>query len=154
TISLRTVHITRCLLDSLAQQWETTNDPRSQPMMLRHRALGFLLCVPATITLAVSREMTIQDLGTLGGYPTEAHAINDRGQVVGTALVASGGNRAFLWESGRMTDLGYENVVPVDINDQGQILLQPLVLTPYLGRSPLLQRSLWPPEADWRTSRA
>ena len=51
-------------------------------------------------------EYTITDLGTLGGDESGAYGINDSGQVVGQAQKASGQKRAFLYESGTMTDLG------------------------------------------------
>jgi probable HAF family extracellular repeat protein len=59
------------------------------------------------------------DLGTLPGDSySVAEAINDQGQIVGRS--GSGmGERAFLWEDGRMTDLGVYNAV--DINNSGQI---------------------------------
>ena len=58
-----------------------------------------------------------QDLGTLGGS-TEARAINDRGQVVG-----SSNGHAFLWDGGNMQDLGSlgGSAWAADINNQGQI---------------------------------
>lgn len=46
------------------------------------------------------------DLGTLGGAVSAASGVNDAGQVVGFAAIASGDAHAFRWESGRMTDLG------------------------------------------------
>lgn len=75
------------------------------------------------------------DLGTLGGYRSEAFGINDLGQVVGGADPFSepqsscGGcvpAHAFLWQSGVMSDLG---TLPganfsfgLVINNQGQIV--------------------------------
>lgn len=46
------------------------------------------------------------DLGTLGGPVSEALSVNDRGQVSGMATIPSGEQHAFLWENGKMTDLG------------------------------------------------
>jgi probable HAF family extracellular repeat protein len=37
---------------------------------------------------------------------TQATALNDRGQVVGSSFTKGGKQRAFLWENGRMKDLG------------------------------------------------
>jgi len=76
----------------------------------------------------------MRDLGTLGGPGSRAAAINDLGQVVGWAN--TGGStkqlsgtyaiqRAFLWESGRMCDLGTfggPESHAVAINDNGQIV--------------------------------
>jgi probable HAF family extracellular repeat protein len=46
------------------------------------------------------------DLGTLGGSASFATDINARGQIVGFSNTASGVEHAFLWEKGKMTDLG------------------------------------------------
>ena len=66
------------------------------------------------------------DLGTLDGFlSSEAFAINDLGQIVGAS-----GKRAFIWESGMMTDLndllvpnaGWDYLFDArDINNNGQI---------------------------------
>jgi probable HAF family extracellular repeat protein len=53
-----------------------------------------------------AQEYTITDLGTLGGETSEANAINASGQVVGAAAIETGQNRAFLWESGIIFNLG------------------------------------------------
>ena len=45
------------------------------------------------------------DLGNLGGSDTRALAINNSGQVVGSARTTTE-THAFVWENGAMTDLG------------------------------------------------
>jgi probable HAF family extracellular repeat protein len=51
---------------------------------------------------------TITDLGTFGARWTSgsAAAVNGRGQIVGTNGTAEGKQHAFLWQSGKMRDLG------------------------------------------------
>jgi probable HAF family extracellular repeat protein len=68
---------------------------------------------------------TPTDLGTLNGSLLEPAAINNKGQIVGTALIPDGG-RAFLWQNGVVTNLG---TLPPDvqsfalgINERGQIV--------------------------------
>jgi probable HAF family extracellular repeat protein len=46
------------------------------------------------------------DLGTLGGDDTMAWDINNRGQVVGGSTTPDGRLHAFLWDKGKMIDLG------------------------------------------------
>jgi probable HAF family extracellular repeat protein len=73
---------------------------------------------------------TLTDLGTLpGGVGTFAYGINDSGQVVGSGPVGdgSGANRAFLYSSGTMTDLGTLGSASFDssavaINASGQVV--------------------------------
>ncbi len=48
---------------------------------------------------------TLTDLGTLGGMNSGANAINDSGQIVGNANLASGDTHACLWQNGTITDL-------------------------------------------------
>jgi probable HAF family extracellular repeat protein len=78
------------------------------------------------------------DLGTLGGLSSEAHGINDRGDVVGFADIATvppNGffQHPFLYHDGTMFDLstlisptdplfGKVNLYPMGINNSGQIV--------------------------------
>jgi probable HAF family extracellular repeat protein len=65
---------------------------------------------------------TMIDLGTMGGTASEAHAINQRGQVVGRAF-GPGWSRAFLYD-GTMRDLGNfggTEALAADINESGQV---------------------------------
>jgi probable HAF family extracellular repeat protein len=72
----------------------------------------------------------IRDLKTLPGDATsQALGINSRGQVVGFSTSATGVNRAFLWQEGKLMKLS-DLVVPgfadslvsaQDINEAGQI---------------------------------
>jgi probable HAF family extracellular repeat protein len=76
----------------------------------------------------------IRDLGTLGGHDpfafgtdAIAYAVNDRGQVVGTALPPQPPLRPFLWQRGTMTDLGNlggttEAGAALDLNELPQVV--------------------------------
>lgn len=67
----------------------------------------------------------LTDLGTLGGNTSYAYSINNRGQVVGSSLTASGNMQAFIWENGVITGLGTfggNTSVANDINDLGQVV--------------------------------
>jgi probable HAF family extracellular repeat protein len=86
--------------------------------------LGF---VAATVAPNVARAQLV-DVGTLGGNGmTEALAINDVGQVVGSSFTATHESHAFLWEAGAMQDLGTlggGGSVALAINDASQVVGQ------------------------------
>lgn len=64
-------------------------------------------------------------LGSLGGTHTSARAINEAGQVVGTSSAADGSRSAFLWEDGRMEDIGtpfgFPESFALSVNEGGEV---------------------------------
>ena len=83
-----------------------------------------LVGVSATPPLAARLEVV--DLGTLGGPSSEATALNDAGDVVGSSTDETGAVRAFLYRDGAMLNLG---TLPggsashaTGINDLGQVV--------------------------------
>jgi probable HAF family extracellular repeat protein len=64
------------------------------------------------------------DLGALDGVSSDARAVNDLGQVVGSSTTP-GDFHAFLWDSGLMTDLGTLGggwSAAADVNNLGQVV--------------------------------
>lgn len=66
------------------------------------------------------------ELGSLGGPTSCAYAINNRGQVVGSAEIATGSDRrrAFLWQKGVISDLQAGGFIAwaTAINARGQVV--------------------------------
>src|SRR5881409_4150572 len=71
-------------------------------------------------------DVSIHDLGTLGGAVSQAKAVNPLGQVVGTSRDGLGRSRAFWWEERTgIADLGPSIGVHSsanDINERGEIV--------------------------------
>jgi probable HAF family extracellular repeat protein len=65
-------------------------------------------------------------LGTLGSEWSIAYDVNDRGQIVGASGNQAGHTHAFLWEGGKMVDLGTmdgdEESYAGGINNRGQVV--------------------------------
>lgn len=67
----------------------------------------------------------VVDLGTLGGRESSASAVNNRGQIVGSADLSDILSHAFLWEDGAMRDLdtlGAARSLARSINELGQVV--------------------------------
>jgi probable HAF family extracellular repeat protein len=95
------------------------------------RRLGKVVLVSMVVALLIgaqpaSAQLSLTALGTLPGRDgSVAFAINDRGQVVGISGTTFGEARAFLWENGKMTDLGTlggDFSEASAINDRGQVV--------------------------------
>jgi len=105
------------------------SDAQAKPPAHASNLLGRKASRPASVPARsnVPVRYRITDLGTLGGVRSEARGINNKGQIVGSSAVPPEGySHAFLYENGKMIDLG---VLPkcfrseaTSINDQGTIL--------------------------------
>src|ERR1700683_5305787 len=91
----------------------------------------------------------LRDLGTLGGDDAVAYLLNDRGQVAGGSYTNTTPNATtgfptqdpFLWENGRMIDLGTlggTHGLPYWLNDEGQV-----VGNSYAAGDQLIRAFLW-----------
>ena len=89
---------------------------------LRIIALVLLGCASS----AFAQLYSITDLGTLGESSSQAHSINEAGQIVGSSITSDGERHAFLWENGKIIDLGTLPRSPAsharDINNSGDIV--------------------------------
>jgi probable HAF family extracellular repeat protein len=92
-------------------------------------AIVFVLATSGAGSAAesVQARWAIRDLGTLGGPWAYVMAINERGQVVGWAHTKAGVQHVFLWQNGKMRDLGArfaggDNGGEPTINKRGQVV--------------------------------
>jgi probable HAF family extracellular repeat protein len=109
--------------------------PRSSLITVRAAAVGIsvvvLLLIGEVAAAAHTPKWTVIDVGTPAQQPgafMNAVAINDRGQVLGEALVGPLGHQqqgAFVWQNGRMTMLSYPRSTWLDvfaINRNGDVI--------------------------------
>jgi probable HAF family extracellular repeat protein len=99
-------------------------------MTIRTSALLVLVGLVCTRDASVSTQSLtpsylITDLGTLGGARSDALAINELAQVVGSAQRSDGTTHAFFFDGSTVKDLGTiggPNSVATGVNDRGQIV--------------------------------
>ena len=91
---------------------------------------------------AARADVTVTDLGTLGGRTSFAAAINDKGVVTGGADLEGGTQHAFRWSDGDMVDLGTlpggSSSSGADINARGDV-----VGTSVTPQGPFGRATLW-----------
>ena len=74
--------------------------------------------------IATAARPVIIDLGTLGGFDSFAHDINELGQIVGASETTAGkpGYQAFLWDKGALTALEVSSgSTAFRISESGQV---------------------------------
>ena len=70
------------------------------------RPTTFLAVVSALTAPGRAQSYTITDLGTLGGSFSRAYDINSAGQITGRSYMPSSVTAGFLWEDGKMINIG------------------------------------------------
>ncbi|HUQ70401.1 MAG TPA: hypothetical protein VM165_12800 [Planctomycetaceae bacterium] len=87
--------------------------------MTLHRLAAALLIAFGVADPLFGQGYLITDLGTFGGPTAEANAINNAGQIAGSANTASDVH-AFLWNNGVLTDLGLPGSNAVALSSDGR----------------------------------
>ncbi len=91
----------------------------------------------------------IYDLGTLGGSTSQANAINDLGQVVGTSQTATGSEDAFIWNNSVQgiqplaVPSSFLESTATGINNSGQVAVTVYTNTPGDGNAYLDSSGMW-----------
>lgn len=94
---------------------------------------GYVQSEPGAATYAaLYAGGTITELGGLGGSFGYARALNDAGQVIGSASTASGEFHSFLYSGGSLVDLGAA-ANAVNINNRGDVVGQLSIAGGYTG---------------------
>src|SRR5688500_14586642 len=95
------------------------------------KRVAMAVCLVALLVFPrkATAQFTVVDLGTLGGGTSEASAVNQHGQVVGSSAVEGDLYRAFSWTAAAgMVDLGALEdewaSTAIAVNDRGQVLVQ------------------------------
>ncbi len=105
------------ILDPQAEAWGINNLSEIVGRSSEHRAVLW------TRDARGAWQMT--GLGTLGGNSV-AEDINDHGQIVGSSAIGSGSTHPFLWQDGKMLDLGilagFDYSGAGEINNEGQVV--------------------------------
>lgn len=97
----------------------------------------------------ISSPFSIVDLGTLGGRESEAFAVNDHGQVVGSSFTARGSLHAFSWtRAAGLVDLGTLG----GTDSQALVVITPARLRETTRLTAPSARSSGRPRAGWWSS--
>jgi len=97
-------------------------------MKILLKSLIFLITSILLIQSVYASSIITTNLGKLPGdtYYSRAYGINDKGQIVGDSVKDKTISHAFLWQNGKMTDLGtlpgFTSSHTVGINNNGQIV--------------------------------
>lgn len=70
------------------------------------KPLGGIAILVGLTTVGSAQQFSIEALGVLGSSPTNAYALNEKGQVVGEFRNAQGTVNAVIWENGGYRELG------------------------------------------------
>jgi len=97
-------------------------------MKILLKSLIFLITSILLIQSVYASSIITTNLGKLPGdtYYSRAYGINDKGQIVGDSVKDKTISHAFLWQNGKMIDLGTlpggQNSDAMGINNNGQIV--------------------------------